>query len=64
MQRLELGFCGRGFGDDAAALVAAGGGSGGALEELEALTLDGAYRLSDAGLIQVGLACPRLEGVE
>ncbi|PNW75825.1 hypothetical protein CHLRE_12g559050v5 [Chlamydomonas reinhardtii] len=60
LQRLELGFCGRGFGDDAAALVAAGGGSGGALEELEALTLDGAYRLSDAGLIQLLSATPAL----
>ncbi|KAG2430452.1 hypothetical protein HXX76_009975 [Chlamydomonas incerta] len=60
LQRLELGFCGRGFGDEAAALVAAGGGGGGRLEELESLTLDGAYRLSDAGLIKLLSATPAL----
>ncbi|KXZ44033.1 hypothetical protein GPECTOR_75g757 [Gonium pectorale] len=46
LQRLELGFCGRGFGDEAAGLLAACG----PLEGLEVLLLEGAYRLSDAGL--------------
>ncbi|KAG2431299.1 hypothetical protein HYH02_013430 [Chlamydomonas schloesseri] len=58
LQRLELGFCGRGFGDDAAALVVAV--AGGPLAELESLTLDGAYRLSDAGLIKLLSAAPAL----
>jgi hypothetical protein len=49
LQRLELGFCGRGFGDDAAVLLAAVGPLG----QLEVAVLEGAYRLSDAGVEQV-----------
>ncbi|GIL45521.1 hypothetical protein Vafri_2737 [Volvox africanus] len=56
LQRLELGFCGRGFGDEAAALMAAGG----PLRGLEVLALEGAYRLSDAGLEKALSATPSL----
>ncbi|GLI64150.1 hypothetical protein VaNZ11_007335 [Volvox africanus] len=56
LQRLELGFCGRGFGDEAAALMAAAG----PLRALEVLALEGAYRLSDAGLEEALSATPSL----
>ncbi|GIL72169.1 hypothetical protein Vretimale_462 [Volvox reticuliferus] len=56
LQRLELGFCGRGFGDEAAALMAAAG----PLRALEVLALEGAYRLSDAGLENALSATPSL----
>ncbi|GLC34657.1 hypothetical protein PLESTM_000222000 [Pleodorina starrii] len=56
LQRLELGFCGRGFGDEAAAVLAAGGPLG----ELQVVALEGAYRLSDAGLEKVLRAAPAL----
>ncbi|EFJ52453.1 hypothetical protein VOLCADRAFT_86557 [Volvox carteri f. nagariensis] len=57
LQRLELGFCGRGFGDESAGLLAAGG----PLEQLESLELAGAYRLSDAGLEKVLSVAPSLD---
>lgn len=56
LQRLELGFCGRGFGDEAAAEMAAAAAAydGGVFPELESVALGGAYRLSDEGLGKVG----------
>ncbi|KAG2483984.1 hypothetical protein HYH03_017151 [Edaphochlamys debaryana] len=57
LQRLELGFCGRGLGDEAAARAAAAGPLG----ELEVLELGGAYRLGDGGLGTLLAACPALQ---
>jgi len=44
LERLELGMCGRGFGDEAASVVSK---SFGGLPALHSLVLRGAYRLSD-----------------
>jgi hypothetical protein len=51
---LELGSCGRGFDDKAAALVA----SAGPLSGLRVCRLTGAYRLGDSGLLQLLGAAP------
>ena len=50
LERLDLGLCGRGFGDEAVAggFARAGGGS---LPRLVDVRLSGAYRLSDAGVV-------------
>uniref|UniRef100_A0A7S3QLR1 F-box/LRR-repeat protein 15-like leucin rich repeat domain-containing protein n=1 Tax=Dunaliella tertiolecta TaxID=3047 RepID=A0A7S3QLR1_DUNTE len=68
LERLELGFVGRGFGDAEATLFAqtakkgeACGNAGSMLDSLTSLLLGGAYRLSDAGVKQVLGACPRLQ---
>lgn len=47
LERLELMYCGRPFGDEAATTLSAA-----ALSALRVLTLGGAYRLSDASLIR------------
>jgi len=49
LERLELGACGRGFDDKAAAVVA----TAGPLSGLRVLRLGGAYRLTDTGLLQL-----------
>lgn len=54
LERLELGSCGRGFDDKAAALVA----SAGPLDGLRVCRLTGAYRLGDSGLLQLLGAAP------
>jgi hypothetical protein len=56
LQRLELGACGRGFDDRAAAAVARAG----PLPALRVLRLAGAYRLSDEGLLALLGAAPGL----
>jgi len=73
VERLELGFCGRGLGDSTAASAAdkvkkgAGGGSSeGAsppLPLLSHLRLGGAYRLSDRGLSALLSLCPSLRSL-
>lgn len=51
LERLELGFCGRGFGDDTAELI----GRGPVLPLMTSLMLSGAYRLSDEAVhVMVG----------
>ncbi|CAL8469688.1 g9229 [Coccomyxa elongata] len=56
LERLELGMCGRGFGDAvAAAMVTAG-----PLSALRCLTLGGAYRTTDADLAKLLAAAPAL----
>lgn len=55
LSRLELGFCGRGLGDDVAKAVAE------QLQRLESLALTGAYRLTDEGLGAFLAHMPRLE---
>ncbi|CAK0785667.1 hypothetical protein CVIRNUC_008878 [Coccomyxa viridis] len=57
LERLELGTCGRGFGDIAAAAMAARG----PLPGLRSLRLGGAYRLRDADLAQLLERAPALE---
>lgn len=57
LERLELGSCGRGFTDAAAAALA----SKGALYRLNSLVLGGAYRLSDSGLTGLLRHCPALQ---
>lgn len=57
LERLSLGFCGRGFGDEAAALLA----KRGPFPKLAALHLGGAYRLTDAGLQALLAAAPALQ---
>ncbi len=57
LERLELGLCGRGFGDAAAAALAAGR----PLTRLRSLALVGAYRLTDADLEHILAAAPILE---
>ncbi len=58
LERLELGFCGRGFVDSVAqALARAEGGLAG----LEALHLGGAYCLLDSGLEALLGAAPNLQ---
>ena len=59
LERLELGSCGRGFGDAQASLVS---GSG-PLASLTTLALGGAYRLSDASLEKVSGAGGRQQRV-
>lgn len=56
LERLELGHCGRGFGDEAATQLA----SAGPLVGLRLLRLGGAYRLGDAAAAAVVGACPDL----
>jgi DNA repair protein RAD7 len=58
LQRLELGFCGRGFGDEAAAALAAAAGG---LQQLSVLRLGGVYKLSDQGLLTVLRATQNLQ---
>ena len=57
LEVLDLGFCGRGFGDPAAAVLAARG----PLPALKRLRLAGAYRLSPEGLLKALSAAPNLE---
>lgn len=57
LERLELGTCGRGFGDVAAAAMA----DKGPLPGLRALKLGGAYRLKDADLQKLLACAPALE---
>ena len=57
LERLELGTCGRGFGDVAAAAMAARG----PLPGLRSLRLGGAYRLRDGDLAQLLERAPNLE---
>lgn len=56
LERLELGMCGRGFSDAVAAAMV----KGGELAALRALTLGGAYRVTDADLGRLLAAAPRL----
>ncbi|MEW5299146.1 MAG: hypothetical protein WDW36_002189 [Sanguina aurantia] len=56
LERLELISCGRGFGDEAAAVML----KAGPLLLLDSLVLGGAYRLSDQGLLQALQAAPSL----
>jgi len=59
LERLELDMCGRGFGDSAVtALCSAAAGK---LPTLRVLSLGGAYRLSDAGLLNLLQAAPALQ---
>ena len=60
LERLELNMCGRGFGDQTAAALAAAG----QLPGLRVLSLGGAYRLNDAGLLSLLTAAPLLEGLQ
>lgn len=56
LERLELGMCGRGFGEAvAAAMVAAG-----QLSRLRNLALGGAYRTTDADVAKLLAAAPDL----
>lgn len=57
LERLELGTCGRGFGDVAAAAVAGKG----PLPGLRSLALGGAYRLRDSDLEKLLVRAPDLE---
>ena len=57
LERLELGTCGRGFGDVAAAAMAARG----PLPVLRSLRLGGAYRLRDGDLALLLERAPNLE---
>eukprot|EP00892_Ulva_mutabilis_P010838 jgi/Ulvmu1/8126/UM040_0021.1 len=56
LERMELGFCGRGFGDAAAAAVA----EIGPLRALRELQLAGAYRLGPEALLKAAAAAPDL----
>lgn len=56
LERLELRFCGRPFGDEAAAALAAAA----PLDGLKTLVLGGAYRLTDGALGRVLRAAPHL----
>lgn len=57
LERLELGSCGRGFIDAAAAALAAVG----PLQRLSVLRLEGAYKLGDGALLKLLEACPNLK---
>ncbi|CAL5228114.1 g11190 [Coccomyxa viridis] len=57
LERLELGTCGRGFGDVAAAAMA----DKGSLPGLRSLRLGGAYRLKDADLERLLACAPDLD---
>jgi hypothetical protein len=57
LERLELGSCGRGFTDEAAAALA----EAGPLQQLRVLRLGGAYKLNDAGLLALLQAAPGLQ---
>ena len=64
LERLELGFCGRGFGAEAVRALLAGAAAGGnaaALPGLRSLALKDAYRLEDADLHRLLAAAPNLE---
>lgn len=50
LERLDLGFCGRGFGDEAVGTGGFGRGGRGSLPLLKEVRLSGAYRLGDDGL--------------
>lgn len=56
LERLELRFCGRPFGDEAAAALAAAA----PLTSLTTLILGGAYRLTDGALGRILRAAPAL----
>lgn len=56
LERMDLGFCGRGFGDAAAAAVA----ESGPLPALHTLRLAGAYRLGPDALLRAAAAAPHL----
>ena len=57
LERLNLDLCGRGFTDKLAfALVEKGD-----LSNLKLLSLGGAYRISDRGLLAILKVCPNLE---
>jgi hypothetical protein len=51
LERLDLGFCGRGFGDEAVGAAGLARGGRGSLPRLQHVRLAGAYRLSDAGVV-------------
>jgi DNA repair protein RAD7 len=51
LERLDLGFCGRGFGDEAVGSAGLARGGRGSLPRLQHVRLAGAYRLSDAALV-------------
>eukprot|EP00879_Flechtneria_rotunda_P026293 GHRR01028028.1.p1 GENE.GHRR01028028.1~~GHRR01028028.1.p1 ORF type:complete len:517 (+),score=163.65 GHRR01028028.1:303-1853(+) len=57
LERLELGHCGRGFTDGAAAALAAAG----PFQHLTVLRLGGAYKLTDQGILKVLEAAPMLK---
>jgi hypothetical protein len=57
LERLELGNCGRGFTDEAAAALAAVG----PLQQLRVLRLGGAYKLNDGGLLALLQVAPGLQ---
>lgn len=57
LERLELGFCGRGFTEKAAAVLAAAG----PLQQLRVMRLGGAYALGDDALVAVVAAAPELQ---
>lgn len=57
IERLELGNCGRGFTDEAAAALAGAG----PLQQLRVLRLGGAYKLNDTGLLELLQAAPGLQ---
>lgn len=59
LERLELDMCGRGFGDPAVAALCSAAGE--ELPTLRVLSLGGAYRLSDGGLVTLLRAAPGLE---
>ena len=56
LESLQLRFCGRPFGPEAAAALT----SGGALSGLTSMELGGAYRLTDAPLLDILRAAPVL----
>jgi hypothetical protein len=57
--RLDLGFCGRGFGTKAADAFA----SAGPFMHLKELCLSGAYRLQPASVLHVASATPQLKAL-
>lgn len=57
LEKLDLRFCGRGFGQSAAAAVA----EAAPLSALEHLRLSGAYRLTPEHLLEMGKAAPALK---
>ncbi|CAN0288754.1 unnamed protein product, partial [Discosporangium mesarthrocarpum] len=57
---LCLGTCGRCLGDDTVEALAREGG----MPCLERVTLGGAYRLTDAGVLKLVQTCPSLTGLE
>eukprot|EP00899_Mesostigma_viride_P000759 jgi/Mesvir1/10684/Mv13775-RA.1 len=61
LQRLDLGFCGRGLSDRG--ITATLGSSPGCLPQLRALFLRGAYRVTDAGLAAAVLGAPNVTSI-